>query len=170
MDINTDGGNIHPDCGFDVVSGLWIFSALSKHKPYENMNDPKLIHYTQMRNDIINSSNLNAETGLYSCIKLKPETTRKNCTCGAGFENSQSEYKGRATLYTRMGAAECFMYSVSCQAGQCEMTHESVAKEMGIFFTTGVTCLGMKWMGFYIPCEENQDILQWILCRNDQEI
>ena len=36
-----------------------------------------------------------------------------------------------------MAAAECFMYSVSCQSGQCQMTRESVAKEMGIFFTTG---------------------------------
>ena len=62
-------------------------------------------------------------------------------------ENSQPEYKGRATMYTRMGAAECFIYSVSCHAGQCGMTHESVAKEMGIFFTTGVTCLGdeLEW-------------------------
>ena len=135
LDINTDDGNIHPDSkpNFDVVSGLWTFSALSTHKPYDNMSDPKLIHYTQMHNDVINSSNLNPETGLYSFIKLKPETTGKNCACGPGFENSQPEYKGRATLYTRMGAAECLIYSVSCQAGLCEMTHESVAKEMGIF-------------------------------------
>ena len=112
LDINTDDGNIHPDstANFDVVSGLWTFLALSTHKPYENMNHPKLIHYTQMRNAIINSSNLNPETGLCSCINLKPETTGKNCACGAGFENSQPEYKGRATLYTRM---ECFIYSVS---------------------------------------------------------
>ena len=136
MDINTDDGIIHPDstANFDVISGLWTFSALSTHKPHENMNHPKLIHYTQMCNDIINLSNLNPETGLYSCINLKPETTGENCACGAGFENSQPEYKGRATLYTRMEAAECFIYSVSCQAGQCEMAHESLTKEMGIFF------------------------------------
>ena len=50
LDINTDDGNIHPDstANFDVASGLWTFSALSTHKPYENMNDPKLIHYTQI--------------------------------------------------------------------------------------------------------------------------
>ena len=78
---------------------------------------------------------------------MKPDTTGKNCACGAGFANSQPQYKGRATLYTRMGAVECFIYSVCCQAGQCEITHEAVAKEMGIFFTTGVTCLGdeMGW-------------------------
>ena len=79
LDINIDDGNIPPDstANFDVVSGLWIFSALSTHKPYENMNDSKLIHYTQMHNDIINSSNLNPEMGLYSCIKLKPEKNWK---------------------------------------------------------------------------------------------
>ena len=78
---------------------------------------------------------------------MKPDTTGKNCACGADFANSQPQYKGRATLYTRMGAVECFIYSVCCQAGQCEITHEAVAKEMGIFFTTGVTCLGdeMGW-------------------------
>ena len=147
-DVNTDDIDLHPDstANFDVTSGLWTFSALSTHKPYENMFDPKLIHYTQLRNDV-NSSNFNPETGLYTSIKLQPETAGKTCACGAGFGNSQPQYKGRATLYTRMGAVECLMYSAFCEAGQCESTHESVAKEMGIFFTSGVTCLGdeMGW-------------------------
>ena len=66
VDINTDDGDLHPDstANFDVVSGLWTFSALSTHKPYDNMSDPKLIHYTQVQNDVVNSSNLNPETGL----------------------------------------------------------------------------------------------------------
>ena len=145
LDINTDDRNLHPDstANFDVVSGLWTFSVLSTHKPYDNMSDPKLIQYTQMCNDVINSSNLNPETRLYSCIKLKPKTTRKivlvvqvlgvlNQNTKAKLHCTQKQL-GKLCLWCRFwefstriqrqsytvhkGAAECFIYSVSCQAG-----------------------------------------------------
>ena len=59
-DINVqDSGN------FNRETGLWNFKSLSTHKPFENSMDPGLIFGTQERNDLVNSSNIDIDSGVY---------------------------------------------------------------------------------------------------------
>ena len=56
---------------FNVETGLWIYQAVSHHKP-SKMMDTKLIQNTEDRNKYITSININESTGLYGSYDVKP--------------------------------------------------------------------------------------------------
>ena len=99
-DINVrDSGN------FNRETGLWNFKSLSTHKPFENSMDPGLIFETQERNDIVNSSNIDIDSGVYKQLDLKPCVNGKICPCGELYVEEM--YVGVSSVYCQMGPLQC---------------------------------------------------------------
>ena len=96
-DINVqDSGN------FNWETGLWNFKSLSTHKPFENSMDPGLIFGTQERNDLVNSSNIDIDSGVYKELHLKPCVNGKICQHGECYveEMCVGVYTVYCILYT----------------------------------------------------------------------
>ena len=99
-DVNNEDENInvHESGIFNKETGLWNFKALSQHKPFDNMMDPGLIFATQERNDIVTSTNLDVNTGVYKELHLKPSINGKLCTCGDPYV--EEVYAGTSIIYS----------------------------------------------------------------------
>ena len=137
---NFDDVGLRPEeANFDVQTGLWIFKALSSHKPKDMMSD-ELRKYTRMRNCGAMSDDFT--------MQLKPKArdeagNLKMCDCGAGYTDEiEPIHLGTATLYTRVGAIPCKYYKLPCKDGNCKLTFHSLAETIGVFFSTGMTCAG----------------------------
>ena len=87
----------HESGNFNQETKLWIFRSLSKHKPCDNMMDPGPIFATQQRNEIVTSTNIDVNTGLYKELHLKPCVDGKVCTCGEAYV--EEVYVGTCTIY-----------------------------------------------------------------------
>ena len=118
------------------------FKALSKHTPHSNMLDVNLVCNTQNGNDIVISTNCDANYGVYMKAELKPPHLGVVCDCGAGYKNGDYTYKGSTTLYTRNGPVDLKIYNLKCDACECETTFLDEAARKGIFFYSNKTCAG----------------------------
>ena len=132
---------------FDKETGLWDYKALSKHKPYEMMNE-NLIFYTNERNENVAAQKMNQNTGLYKGIDLKPSAFSENgdplnCHCGSQYGSTATYINtGQAILYTRNGPMSCTFGDLRCGEGKCVKTFQTEAQKKGIFFYTSQTCAG----------------------------
>ena len=109
--MNKDDVNIESQVSgkLNIVTGLWDYPALSKHKPKEMM-DPQLVNSTLECNEIISSKKLNTSTGLYSLFIFKPspfnpDGSPKVCMCGHTYVEGSTPVK-KGTLYTRLGPVD----------------------------------------------------------------
>lgn len=103
---------------------------------------------TSKRNDVVTSTNLDEDTGIYHCQELMPNLLQP-CPCGKGLtdadnpEGTPPTQVGAATLYTRNGPIKCKMFIRKCLGDSpCEVLYHSEAEARGIFFYTKNTCVG----------------------------
>ena len=132
--------NVQDSSNFNGETGLWNFKSLSTHKPFKNSMDPGLIFGTQQRNDLVNSSNIDIDSGVYKELDLKPCVNGKICPCGELYV--QEMYVGVSTVYCQMGPLQCKCYSYKCPTKTCTLSYEEVARERGIFFYSSKTTAG----------------------------
>ena len=97
--------------------------SLSKHTPKDMMH-PQNVNSTMQRNDLVNSQNLDPNTGLYSTYNLKPcilgaSGAPMQCNCGSQYSHAADNAveKFSSTLYTCTGAVHMKCYNMCCDRG-----------------------------------------------------